>query len=352
MKNKVLSIFHTAIPYVKELRDMAGSMEGCILMQQLDYWFLSKPDGFYKFLEPVSFRGMDEHGNPIPGHPLYRVGDSWCEELNCTPHEFRRMFDAIGARWNSKGEYINAADPFCNRGYCSYVDRKQNMTYYFRNHALVDAFLDRFVADGAQRISTSGKRSTDLGGLNPQSSQKLTSIEQRLPAEITFTATGGVNDMNCKTKTPVWQEGELHGSLDEFISAALWMQHKSAGIRNPTGFKSAVRKRITAEGPNTEDWETLTSWRASQTKPVGTADNTEDIKLAAEQRQRLADVQQRYASMKMVQQKEIESRFVLYLQAENEQVYIVYRSSGLDSRMVAAAFFEWLLMEMPEEGGD
>ena len=53
MKNKVLSIFHVSIPYVKELRAITGSMEGCILMQQLDYWFALKPDGFYKFLEPV-----------------------------------------------------------------------------------------------------------------------------------------------------------------------------------------------------------------------------------------------------------------------------------------------------------
>lgn len=349
MKNKVLSIFHIVIPYVKELRAMAGSIEGCILMQQLDYWFALKPDGFYKFLEPVPFKGMDEHGNPIPGHPLYRVGDSWCEELNCTPHEFRRMFDAIGARWKSKGDFINAADRFCDRGYCSYVDRKQNLTFYFRNHALVDAFLDRFVADGAQSISTSGKRSTDLGGLNPQSSQNPTSINQRLRSEITSTTISGVNDVPCKTK--VWHEGEFHGNLDEFMSAALWIQNKSDGVRNPTGFKSAVRKRITTDGPNAEDWEALTSWRASQTKSAATADNTRDNKIAAEQRQRLADVQQRYASMKMVQQNEIESKFVLYLQAENIQVYMAYRSSGLDSRMVSVAFFEWLLKEIPEVGG-
>lgn len=347
MKNRVLSIFHTVIPYVRELRAMAGSMEGCILMQQLDYWFALKPDGFYKFLEPVQSRAMDEQGNPIPGHPLYRMGDSWCEELNCSPHEFRRMFDAIGVRWNSKGEFMNAADPFCGRGYCSYVDRKQNLTYYFRNHALVDAFLDRFVADGAQNLSTSEKRSTDLGRLNPQRPQKSVSIEQRLPAEITTTTAGGAGDnRSSKGQTPVWQEGELLGSLEEFISAGYWMQYKTGGFRSsPVGFKAKVRRRISTEGPNAEDWETLKLWRASQTKSA-TAESPVDAQRAAEKRQRLADAKQRYGAMEVAQQKEIESRFAAHLQASNGFAYKAYRTTGLDSGMVAGAFFEWLVDEL------
>ena len=178
MKNKVLSIFHVVIPYVKELRVMAGSMEGCILMQQLDYWFALKPDGFYKFLEPVQPKGNDEQGNSVPGHRLYRNGDSWCEELNCSPHEFRRMFDAIGVRWNSKSEFMNATDPFCGRGYCSYVDRKENLTHYFRNHALMDAFLNQFVTEGALKLSSLEKRSTDLSNWNPQTPCHLSALRR------------------------------------------------------------------------------------------------------------------------------------------------------------------------------
>jgi len=347
MRNRVLSIFHAVIPFVKELRAMAGSMEGCILMQQLDYWFASKPDGFYKFLEPVKSKGKDEQGNLIPGHRLYRLGDSWCEELNCTPHEFRRMFDAIGVRWNSKSEFMNATDPFCGRGYCSYVDRKENLTHYFRNHALVDAFLDQFVTDGAQNLSTSEKRSTVLGGLNPQSPQKPASIKQRLPAKITTTTAGGAgDDMNSKTKTPAWQEGELQGSLEEFISAAYWMQHKTGGFRSsPVGFKSKVRRRITTEGPNEEDWETLSLWRASQTKPA-TAENPEEAERASEKKQRLADAKQCYAAMQAAQQKEIESRFAAHLQATNTFAYKAYLKSWLESSMVAGAFHEWLVSEL------
>lgn len=348
MRNKVLSIFHAVIPYVKELRAIAGSMEGCILMQQLDYWFALKPDGFYKFLEPVQSKDKDGKDNPAPGHTLYRVGDSWCEELNCTPHEFRRMFDAIGVRWNSKSEFKNAADPFCGRGYCSYVDRKQNLTFYFRNHAMVDGFLDRLVADGDQNLSISEKRSTVPDVLNPQSPQKVASIEQRLPAEITCTTTAGrvvVQDMNSKTKIPVWQEDESLGSLEELIAAAFWMESKIRSVRSPMGFKSKVRGRIKSEGPSVEDWETLALWRASQTKPVS-SENPEDVQQTADKRQRLADAKQRYAAMDVAQQKKIESRFAGHLQASNPQVYWAYRSSGLDSRMVSGAFYEWLVGEL------
>lgn len=330
---------------------MAGSMEGCILMQQLDYWFALKPEGFYKFLEPVQPKGKDEQGNPIPGHRLYRPGDSWCEELNCSPHEFRRMFDAIGVRWNSKSEFMNARDPFCGRGYCSYVDRKENLTHYFRNHALVDAFLDQFVADGVKNLSTSEKRSTDLGGLNPQSPQKTASIEQRLPAEITPTTTAGWagDDMICRTKTPVWQEGELRGTIEELITAAFWMQRKTVGVRSPAGFKSAVRKRITTEGPNTEDWRALTAWRTSQTKPAP-SENPEGAKRAAEKRQQLAYAKQQYAAMEAAQQKEIESRFAEHLQISNGFAYKAYCATGLDSGMVAGAFSEWLVDELRKCG--
>ncbi len=261
MRNRVLSIFQAVIPYVKELRSMAGSMEGCILMQQLDYWFAIKPDGFYKFLEPVKPKGKDAQGNLIPGHRLYRPGDSWCEELNCTPHEFRRMFDAVGVRWNSKREFMNADDPFVGRGYCSYVDRKENLTHYFRNHVFVDAFLDQFVADGAINLSISGKRSTDIGGLKPQSSQKPTSIEQRLPSEINTTTTNAssqkeshvvVSDLIFPTQTSHAERKSIQAVLESSgMDVSKWQEvldeltgaMLNRTIANPVGFLRGIAER-------------------------------------------------------------------------------------------------------------
>jgi hypothetical protein len=111
------------------------------------------------------------------------------------------------------------------------------------------------------------------------------------------------------------------------------------------GFKLKVRRRISTEGPSAEDWETLALWRASQTKPAR-AENPEEAQRASERKQRLADAKQRYAAMEMTQQTEIKSRFAAHIQATNTFAYKAYQKSGLDSGMVAGAFYEWLVDEL------
>jgi hypothetical protein len=133
MKNRILSITRGSIPYVKELRPLADSWGGCIVMQQLDYWFARYPDGFYKFTEPC------------PKHSLYKEGDSWTEELGCTADEFRTAFDSIGARHKSKSLYGESKNPFEGKFYCSYHDKRRGVTWYFRSHATVDAALGAIV---------------------------------------------------------------------------------------------------------------------------------------------------------------------------------------------------------------
>ena len=68
MKNRILHLTRNTIPYVKELHAIAGGVLGCLVMQQLDYWFENHPEGFYKFLLPSD-------------HPAYKAADSWTEEL-------------------------------------------------------------------------------------------------------------------------------------------------------------------------------------------------------------------------------------------------------------------------------
>lgn len=128
VRNKVLSLTRNVIPYVKELRVYTDSVVGCILMQQLDYWFARYPDGFYKFLEPSD-------------HAKYVSGQSWQEELGISLTEFRTAFDRIGMRWKSKTEFESASDKFQGKFYASYQDKRSNLTYYLRNHELVDAAL-------------------------------------------------------------------------------------------------------------------------------------------------------------------------------------------------------------------
>ena len=139
MRNRILSITRNVIPYVKELYPLTGSVHGCLIMQQLDYWFTGHPEGFYKFLEPTE-------------HASYKSGDSWVEELGMSRHEFRSGFDHFGIRYKSKSEYESVKkagkDPFNGKFYLSYVDRKKNLTYYRRNHQLLDLALDSLISDG------------------------------------------------------------------------------------------------------------------------------------------------------------------------------------------------------------
>lgn len=124
MQNRILHLTRNIIPYIRELQPLAGSTSGCILMQQLDFWFHRHPNGFWKFLEPSA-------------HQKYKQGDSWTEELGISCAEFRTAFDRIGTRHKSKSEFDLATDKFAGKFYCSYLDRRENLTFYFRNDTRV-----------------------------------------------------------------------------------------------------------------------------------------------------------------------------------------------------------------------
>jgi hypothetical protein len=130
MQNKTLAITRGCIPYYKELRQVAGSVTASILMQQLDYWF-SKKNGepFYKFKAPCE-------------NEYYKSGDSFTEELGFSIEEFTNAFAKIGFSYKSKTEFENATDKFQGMFYCSYFDRKEGLTFYFRNHELLDTKLN------------------------------------------------------------------------------------------------------------------------------------------------------------------------------------------------------------------
>lgn len=144
MRNYILSITRNTIPYVKELRPISGSVTATILMQRLDYYFERHPNGFYKFLEPCQ-------------NALYREGDSWIEELNFSKDEFRTAFALIGVSYKSKSLFNKEADPFAGKYYCSYFDRPKGVTYFFRNHTLLDQVLDHLVNLPKTQVSDGGE---------------------------------------------------------------------------------------------------------------------------------------------------------------------------------------------------
>ena len=116
--------------YCPELNTITGSVTASLLMCQLEYWFNKKGNKpFYKFLGPCE----DKH---------YHTGDSWTEELGFTKAEFRTAFSKIGITYKSKTAYKASCDPFEGKLYLSYYDRSKNLTYYMRNHTLVNKLLE------------------------------------------------------------------------------------------------------------------------------------------------------------------------------------------------------------------
>lgn len=146
--NKILSITRNIVPYVKELRPLAGSVTACILMQQLDYWFSIKPGGFYKFIN-------------VCDHPKYKQGDSWCEELSFSVEEYRSAFEKIGVRYKSKNLFMQANDKFNGKFYACFHDRQSNQTFYVRNHELLDKVLDELISvKASDKNLTSSRRNS------------------------------------------------------------------------------------------------------------------------------------------------------------------------------------------------
>lgn len=133
---KAIALASRRIPYLPELRPYCQSITACILMTQLEYRFAGMPDGFYKFLSPCD-------------HYLYKKGDSWIEELGFSEGEFRTAFDNIGIRYRSKKhlqEVFDAhQDPFQGKLYLSFIDVKNGVTYYQRNHDLAYSVIGGIV---------------------------------------------------------------------------------------------------------------------------------------------------------------------------------------------------------------
>lgn len=149
MKNRTLALTAKSVPYIKELRAITKSVTGSILMQQLDYWFAKKPQGFFKYVSPlmkINADGKEVHDE----RDGYKKGDSWTEELGFSEFEFGTAFSKIGVRHSSKANFLKALGEnkaFINEDgqqlyYCSYHDRKTGLMWFYRNHAWTDAAID------------------------------------------------------------------------------------------------------------------------------------------------------------------------------------------------------------------
>jgi hypothetical protein len=141
--NKTLSLACRKIPYIPELRSLCSSVTGCLQLVQMEYWFSKNPHGFYKFLSPCD-------------HEKYRDGDSWTEELGFSEHEFRAAFEVNGVSYTRKdfvASLQEGSDPFQAKLYCRVYDSKTGLTYYFRNHTVMDTVLNNMFTSSSSQVA-------------------------------------------------------------------------------------------------------------------------------------------------------------------------------------------------------
>lgn len=253
------------IPYNPTYRKIAKNVVGCIVFQQLEYWFEKrKGEPFYKFLSPCPNKKA-----------LYKDGDSWTEELGISELEFRTAFDGIGIRYTSKTEYLSAVEkerqfyrdtpkgPEQVLLYCSYQDKKTGLTYYVRNHHYVDERIAELLAVDEVSSSTVDKGSEPIEMRKPH----LPYIYQENTTEKT-TTTGAVvvpsserkknNDPIKSVSPPVEMETvkeiitvtigtPLEGMIPESIIPTLITDHNSQchpdypGETAPEAIKRLIR---------------------------------------------------------------------------------------------------------------
>lgn len=252
MRNRILSITRSVIPYVKELHPLTGSVHGCLIMQQLDYWFTAQPEGFYKFLEPTE-------------HASYKPGDSWVEELGMTHNEFRGAFDKIGTRYKSRSEFeaVKKAgqDPFNGKFYLSFVDRKKNLTYYRRNHQLLDLALDSLINDGCTP--------------SPILHQDSAAIYRTTPPEI---QKANVTDCSIE-EIPVSWNSQLH-NLESGFTGNLKSKLQEIDIPSSRSLESKLYKAENQSTPVSEiTTETTTTTTAIENLSTEAVDNPNTVAL-------------------------------------------------------------------------
>lgn len=159
-KNHLTHSFY--IKFYPGIKSSLGCEKATLILGRLEYWFENYKTGFYKFVEPC-------------GHPLYREGDSWSEELGFSRKIFAKAFDLIGVRYKSKSDYLNTEDKFQGKLYASYHDRKTNRTYFIRNHEFASQFIKGLF--NRKSSSTPLKQKTE----NPKKTQP-TEISTSIPS--------------------------------------------------------------------------------------------------------------------------------------------------------------------------
>lgn len=153
------------IGYRPKLNRITGSLSASVLLGQIMYWAEHSGNPFYKFMQPCE-------------HKQYRSGDSWCEELGISRHEYDGAIKRIGKKVNSKSKSF---DPGALVWYWTDMSR---LTWYMVNWNLLNTKIAELYSvmpeSGNTYCGKSALRNAEKRQyVNPESG--FTYKEQRLP---------------------------------------------------------------------------------------------------------------------------------------------------------------------------
>jgi len=249
--NRFLSIAKGSIPYIKELRPYAGSLSACVAMQQLDYWFDKMPDGFYKFVDTCE-------------HRLYKPGQSWCEELGMSRDEWRSAWAHIGVTYTSKKKLEKAENSFINADgkevfYCVVQDRISKVSYYYRNHKLLDKVFDEILrgptpAAVGENPSTDWENSQQGAGKIPAAVGENPSTDVQKPQSYTedysedYQKNTSEDYSEEEFKTPYIPQGELSAE-EKFFSDSVEVSKPESPLPKQPALKDLPKSSGSTDAP-------------------------------------------------------------------------------------------------------
>lgn len=128
----LLGTEQNSIPYRPSLAKVTGSITSAVLLQQICYWHKKVGRAFYKFKSPNK-------------NLLYRVGDSWIEELGMGMRQFMNARDTIGTLYNTEKEVRDALLSKTDLKHCViyFVDKKSNLTWYYLNLRALNVLMSK-----------------------------------------------------------------------------------------------------------------------------------------------------------------------------------------------------------------
>lgn len=166
---------HSFIAYRPRLNKLTGSVTATILLQRI-LWRYERNgrEAFYKFKEPCE-------------HRAYREGDSWCEELGFTRHEFDTARSKIAekCRKSEKDERLK------ERGIVYWTDGDR-MTWYDVNPERISDALMMLYSEGYEE---SGDDSASQARIVDIRRQAMQAAEEASPKEAQAVLRGYIENI-------------------------------------------------------------------------------------------------------------------------------------------------------------